>query len=208
MASSSSSLARSGSKSSPSIRLFLVGVALFAGDVEDVPGHVGVGDVVAVAGEVRLIEGLGQILAVRAVAAIVSHHPLPWEFAHQTRRGAFTFHVQTDNRAGDGYGRGVISPPAPGPPLILASASPRRLDLLAQLGVRPDTVEPAEIDEAPLKGETPRLAALRLAMAKARAGAARNPAAFVLAADTIVAVGRRMLGKPATAKARPPPCSP
>jgi septum formation protein len=82
--------------------------------------------------------------------------------------------------------------------LVLASASPRRLDLLAQVGVTPDKVDPVHIDEAPLKGETPRLAALRLAAAKARAGAARNPGAFVLAADTIVAVGRRMLGKPQT----------
>lgn len=81
---------------------------------------------------------------------------------------------------------------------MLASASPRRLDLLAQVGLIPDKVDPVHIDEAPLKGETPRLAALRLAAAKARAGAARNPGAFVLAADTIVAVGRRMLGKPRT----------
>jgi len=83
-------------------------------------------------------------------------------------------------------------------PLVLASASPRRLDLLAQVGVTPDKVDPVDIDEAPLKGETPRLAALRLAAAKARAGAARNPGAFVVGADTIVAVGRRMLGKPTT----------
>jgi septum formation protein len=87
---------------------------------------------------------------------------------------------------------------APPAPLVLASASPRRLDLLAQVGVTPDKVDPVDIDEAPLKGETPRLAALRLAAAKARAGAARNPGAFVVAADTIVAVGRRMLGKPRT----------
>ncbi len=95
----------------------------------------------------------------------------------------------------------MSSPSAPRPPLILASASPRRLDLLAQIGVRPDKVEPADIDETILKGETPRLAALRLAMAKAQAIAVSNPAAFVLAADTIVAVGRRMLGKPATGEA-------
>jgi septum formation protein len=83
-------------------------------------------------------------------------------------------------------------------PLILASASPRRLDLLAQLGVTPDAVDPCDIDETPLKGETPRLAALRLATEKARSGATRNPGAYVLAADTVVAVGRRMLGKPET----------
>jgi septum formation protein len=82
------------------------------------------------------------------------------------------------------------------PPLILASASPRRLDLLAQAGVTPDAVDPRDIDETPLKGETPRLAALRLAGEKARASAAHHPGAFVLGADTVVAVGRRMLGKP------------
>jgi septum formation protein len=82
-------------------------------------------------------------------------------------------------------------------PLILASASPRRLDLLAQAGVSPDAVDPTEIDETPLKGETPRLAAVRLAREKAAAAAARHSDAIVLAADTIVAVGRRILGKPA-----------
>jgi len=82
-------------------------------------------------------------------------------------------------------------------PLILASASPRRLDLLAQAGVTPDGVEPTDIDETPLKGETPRLAAMRLALAKAEAAAQRHPRGFVLAADTVVAVGRRILGKPA-----------
>jgi len=61
----------------------------------------------------------------------------------------------------------------------------------------PACVDPADIDEAILKGETPRLAAGRLALAKARTGAARHPGAFVLGADTIVCVGRRMLGKPA-----------
>ncbi len=86
----------------------------------------------------------------------------------------------------------------PRAPLVLASASPRRLDLLAQVGLTPDKVDPVDIDEALLKGETPRRAASRLAAAKARAGALRNPGAFVLAADTIVAVGRRMLGKPET----------
>jgi len=87
---------------------------------------------------------------------------------------------------------------APRAPLVLASASPRRLELLAQVGLTPDKVDPVDIDEAPLKGETPRLAAQRLAAAKARAGARRNPGAFILAADTVVAVGRRMLGKPDT----------
>jgi len=91
-----------------------------------------------------------------------------------------------------------VSPAAPRPPLVLASASPRRRELLAQAGVTPDAVDPRDIDETPLAGETPRLAALRLAAEKARAAAGDHPGAFVLAADTVVAVGRRMLGKPAT----------
>ncbi len=89
--------------------------------------------------------------------------------------------------------------PAPGaamPPLILASASPRRLELLAQIGLAPDLIDAAEIDETPLPGETARRLALRLARAKAAAVAARRPGAFVLAADTVVALGRRLLGKP------------
>ncbi len=85
--------------------------------------------------------------------------------------------------------------------LVLASASPRRLDLLAQAGVIPDAIEPCDIDETPLKGETPRLAALRLAAEKARAGAQRHPDAIILAADTVVAVGRRLLGTPPTSAA-------
>lgn len=81
------------------------------------------------------------------------------------------------------------------PSLVLASASPRRLDLLAQVGVAPDRVDPADIDESPLRDETPRRHALRLAQEKARAVAARSPGDFVLAADTVVAVGRRILPK-------------
>jgi septum formation protein len=84
---------------------------------------------------------------------------------------------------------------------VLASASPRRLELLAQAGLQPDLIDPADMDETPLKAETPRLAALRLAMAKAGIAAARNPDAYVIGADTIVCVGRRMLGKPATREA-------
>lgn len=80
--------------------------------------------------------------------------------------------------------------------LILASASPRRSDLLAQIDIIPDQIIPADIDETPLKGELPRVLAERLAREKAQAVAASNPEAFVLAADTIVAVGRRILGKP------------
>lgn len=81
------------------------------------------------------------------------------------------------------------------PPLILASASPRRLDLLRQIGIVPDAVEPADIDERPLPHELPGALALRLALAKAAAVAPRHPGAFVLAADTVVAVGRRILPK-------------
>ena len=84
------------------------------------------------------------------------------------------------------------------PPLVLASASPRRLDLLRQIGLEPDRIDPADIDERPLPKETPRLLALRLAGAKADVAAARAPGAYVLAADTVVAVGRRVLGKAGT----------
>jgi septum formation protein len=81
------------------------------------------------------------------------------------------------------------------PRLILASASPRRLDLLARIGVEPDAVVPADIDERIPTGELPRQHALRLAREKAEAVAAREPGALVLAADTVVAVGRRILPK-------------
>jgi len=80
--------------------------------------------------------------------------------------------------------------------LILASASPRRLDLLSQAGLPPDSVQPADIDERRLAGETARRAALRLARAKADAVWVAGADAFVLAADTIVSLGGRMLGKP------------
>ena len=79
--------------------------------------------------------------------------------------------------------------------LILASASPRRLDLLARIGVVPDAVLPADIDESVPKGELPRDHALRLAVEKTQAVAAIEPDALVLAADTVVAVGRRILPK-------------
>lgn len=90
---------------------------------------------------------------------------------------------------------------APGrPALILASASPRRLELLAQAGLAPDRVDPARIDETPERGEAPSRYALRLARAKADAAARRNAHAFVPAADTVVALGRRILPKPASAE--------
>jgi septum formation protein len=79
--------------------------------------------------------------------------------------------------------------------LVLASASPRRLDLLRQIGIVPDAVDPADLDETPLKGELPPAHVVRLAEAKARAVAPRHPGAFILAADTVVACGRRILPK-------------
>ncbi|MBF0167893.1 MAG: septum formation protein Maf [Alphaproteobacteria bacterium] len=84
------------------------------------------------------------------------------------------------------------------PPLILASASPRRLDLLAQVGVHPDQIDPADCDESILKNELPQTHARRLAHEKARLTAARHPQSFVLAADTVVALGRRILPKAQT----------
>lgn len=82
-----------------------------------------------------------------------------------------------------------------GAPLVLASASPRRVDLLAQIGIVPAAIDPADIDETPLADESPRRLALRLARAKAQAVAVRHPQAFVLAADTVVGVGARILPK-------------
>lgn len=79
--------------------------------------------------------------------------------------------------------------------LVLASASPQRLQLLAQIGIEPDIVEPANIDETSLSGEAPRVYAARLAAEKARSVAARHPGSWVLAADTVVACGRRILPK-------------
>lgn len=91
-----------------------------------------------------------------------------------------------------------MSPAAAIPPLVLASASPRRLALLARLGIAPSRVAAPEIDEAPGRGELPRPYVLRLAQEKA-AAVARAPGEAVLAGDTTIAVGRRILGKPADA---------
>ena len=77
--------------------------------------------------------------------------------------------------------------------LVLASASPRRIELLAQIGVTPARVLSAEIDETPHKGELPRSYALRLARAKA--AAIKESDCFILGADTVVAAGRRILPK-------------
>jgi septum formation protein len=82
--------------------------------------------------------------------------------------------------------------------LILGSASPRRLELLAQLGIVPDAVRPADIDETPAKAELPRPYCARMALEKVQAVAAA-PEDIVLCADTTVAVGRRILGKPENA---------
>lgn len=79
--------------------------------------------------------------------------------------------------------------------LTLASASPRRRELLARLGLAPNAVTPADIDETPLKGELPRAYALRMGREKALAVDAPG---FVLAGDTVVAVGRRILPKTET----------
>ena len=85
---------------------------------------------------------------------------------------------------------------ATAPLLVLASASPRRLDLLRQIGLEPDRVDPADIDEIPRPGELPPAHAIRLAEEKARAVMPRHPGAYILAADTVVACGRRILPKP------------
>jgi septum formation protein len=88
------------------------------------------------------------------------------------------------------------------PKLVLASGSPRRLALINQAGVEPDSLEPAEIDETPERGELPRTLAVRLAREKALKAQERVRAreelkgAFILAADTVVAVGRRIMPKP------------
>ena len=89
----------------------------------------------------------------------------------------------------------TLSGGAPHPTLVLASASPRRVDLLTQIGFPPDLVVPADVDETPLKDETPTHHAERLATLKALKIAAEHPAHFVLGADTVVACGRRILPK-------------
>lgn len=80
-------------------------------------------------------------------------------------------------------------------PLVLASASPRRLELLKQVGIIPDAVVPADIDETPLKNELPTAYVRRVANGKAKAVRETHKSHFILSADTTVAVGRRILGK-------------
>lgn len=89
--------------------------------------------------------------------------------------------------------------PSANPGLVLASSSPRRRDLLARIGAAPSRIESPDIDESPLKGELPRAYALRLAEAKARA-VQRQPGEIVLAGDTTVAAGRRILPPADTAE--------
>ncbi len=93
---------------------------------------------------------------------------------------------------------GALSPVAANPSLILASASPRRRELLAQIGLVPSEIDPTSIDETPARGEPPAALAKRLARAKAAAAAARHRGVTVLAADTGVACGRRVLPKAET----------
>jgi septum formation protein len=87
------------------------------------------------------------------------------------------------------------------PKIVLASGSPRRLALINQAGIEPDELRPANIDETPIKGELPRACANRLARAKAEAALAsvrlddELKGSFIIAADTVVAVGRRILPK-------------
>jgi septum formation protein len=87
------------------------------------------------------------------------------------------------------------------PKLVLASGSPRRLALLNQAGIEPDSLQPAEVDEIPVKGELPRALANRLARAKAEAAlesvriSEDLRGSYILAADTVVAVGRRIMPK-------------
>lgn len=91
------------------------------------------------------------------------------------------------------------APAGPSPGLfVLASSSPRRRDLLAQIGLVPGAIIPAEIDETPLRRELPAALARRLARAKAETVAAAHPGALVLGADSVVAVGRRTLPKAET----------
>ncbi|HNB27329.1 MAG TPA: Maf family protein [Alphaproteobacteria bacterium] len=82
--------------------------------------------------------------------------------------------------------------------LVLASGSPRRLELLRQIGIEPDLIDPPHIDEAPRRAEPPQAYAARMAREKLAAIAARHPGAWVLAADTVVACGRRILPKAET----------
>jgi septum formation protein len=84
------------------------------------------------------------------------------------------------------------------PRFVLASASPRRLALLEQIGLQPDLIWPADLDETPKRNEPPRVYASRIALAKATAASAGHPGAVCLGADTVVTCGRRILPKAET----------
>ncbi len=84
---------------------------------------------------------------------------------------------------------------SPIPPLVLASASPRRLDLLRQVGFEPAEIDPPDVDETPAVRERPRAYALRMAVSKLAAVASRHPGSIVVAADSVVVCGRRILPK-------------
>lgn len=90
----------------------------------------------------------------------------------------------------------MVDPKHAGTHLVLASASPRRKDLLVQVGIVPDLIVPADVDETPLPNERPRDLAARLSQNKAAEVAKAHAGSFVLAADTVVAMGRRVLEKP------------
>ncbi len=92
--------------------------------------------------------------------------------------------------------RGVLFSVRNKPQLILASASPRRKELLAEQGIIPDHTIPADIDETPFKKELPRPYVERMALEKARVIASNHEDSFILAADTVVVMGRRILQKP------------
>ena len=98
-----------------------------------------------------------------------------------------------------GGAQGAVQTKTSMPDLTLASASPRRLELLARIGIVPAAVVPAEVDETPHAHELSPVYAARMAAAKAAAVAARHPGRVVLAADTVVAAGRRILPKAADA---------
>lgn len=85
-----------------------------------------------------------------------------------------------------------------GAPFVLASASPRRADLVRQIALIPDVIDPADIDETARRGERPRAYALRMAVAKGAAVARRRPGCWILSADTVVACGHRILPKAET----------
>ncbi len=87
------------------------------------------------------------------------------------------------------------------PPLLLASSSPRRRDLLAQLGLVPDVILSPDIDETPRKDEAPTRYAVRMAEEKAAAAIGKMPGAVILACDTTVAAGRRIIGPPTASEA-------